>query len=90
MTANDHDHDHGSLRPRRATDFGLMGLGASVILLVWFAVANSTDVTISFWGFEGHTKVITVIALSAVLGGVAGFALGRRKSKSRVNDTTKR
>jgi len=80
------DHDASTLRPRRAADFGLIGLGAAVILLVWFAVANSTDVTISFWGFQGHTKVITVIVLCAALGGVVGFVLGRRTKKRKPKD----
>ena len=86
MAENIEEHEASPLRPRRAADFGLIGLGAAVILLVWFAVANSTDVTISFWGFEGHTKVITVIALCAGLGGVVGFVLGRRSKKPNKKD----
>jgi hypothetical protein len=53
---------------------------------VWFGVANSTDVTISFWGFHSHTKVITVIVLCAGLGGVVGFVLGRRSKKRTPKD----
>ena len=70
-------------RPRRLADVGLIGLGASAILLVWFAIANSNEVTISFWGIEGHTRLITVIVLCALLGGVVGFVLGRRNKRRR-------
>ncbi len=86
MKENNEAHQPKLRRPRRAADFGLMGLGAAVILLVWFAVANSTDVTISFWGYHNQTKVITVIVLSAALGGVVGFVLGRRSKKRQQKD----
>jgi len=86
MKENNETHQPKLHRPRRAADFGLMGLGAAVILLVWFAVANSTDVTISFWGYHNQTKVITVIVLSAALGGVVGFVLGRRSKKRQQKD----
>jgi hypothetical protein len=86
MAGNIDEHEASPLHPRRAADFGLIGLGAAVILLVWFGVANSTDVTISFWGFHSHTKVITVIVLCAGLGGVVGFVLGRRSKKRTPKD----
>jgi uncharacterized integral membrane protein len=81
MSENTNEHGNQRHRSRRVADLGLIGLGGAVILLVWFAVANSTEVTISFWGYHSHTKVITVILLCAVLGGVVGFVLGRRNKK---------
>ncbi len=69
------------LKKRR--DWGMLGLGAASVLLIWFALANTAEVTVSFWGYHGHTHVISVIVICAVLGGCAGFALGRRRNRDR-------
>ena len=68
-----------SMKKRR--DWGMLGLGAAVVLLIWFALANTAEVTVSFWGYHGHTHVISVIVICALLGGCAGFALGRQRRR---------
>ena len=39
-----------SMKKRR--DWGMLGLGAAVVLLIWFALANTAEVTVSFWGYH--------------------------------------
>ncbi len=49
-----------------------------MVLLVWFALANSTSVTVDYFGYHAHSRVITVIAVSALLGAIGGFLIGWR------------
>ena len=73
--------NQGSTAPKKRPDWGMLGLGVAVVLLIWFALANDSAVTVSFWGYHSHTHVITVIAICAVLGGCVGFVLGRRRTR---------
>jgi uncharacterized integral membrane protein len=49
----------------------------AVILLVIFAIANSRPVNVNFLFFTARARVVTVIVLSAVLGFVIGYYVGR-------------
>jgi uncharacterized integral membrane protein len=50
---------------------------AALAILVTFAVQNSQRVSVDFVLFDRHPRLIVVIAVSALLGFVIGFALGR-------------
>ncbi|MGH8988181.1 MAG: LapA family protein [Acidimicrobiales bacterium] len=54
------------LRPGR-----LVLLGVSVVVLVWFAVANLQDVRIRFWVSTSSAPLIVVIVISGFLGAAA-------------------
>jgi len=49
----------------------------AVILLVIFAIANSRRVDVNFLFFTARARVVTVIVLSAILGFVIGYYVGR-------------
>ena len=53
-----------------------------VILLVWFAVANTRKVRIDFWVFNRQAPLILVIVISCLLGAVITALIMRRKPKS--------
>ena len=59
----------------------LVVLGIAVILLVWFALANSARVEVDFIIFDRDARLIYVIIVSAVLGAIIG-ALVRRSRRS--------
>ena len=51
-------------------------------LLVAFGVANNDDVPVDWIITTTQTPLIVVIAVSAVLGAILGFAAGRRMRRS--------
>jgi uncharacterized integral membrane protein len=65
-------------RRRQAT---LVGIAIAVVLLVWFALANTRDVRIDFWVFDRQAPVILVIVISGLLGAVITALVMRRKYK---------
>jgi uncharacterized integral membrane protein len=50
-------------------------------LLVAFGVANHNDVPVDWIVGTTQTPLIVVIAVSAVLGAILGFAVGRRRRR---------
>ena len=67
-------------RRRQAT---LVGVGAAVVLLVWFALANLRDVRIDFWVFNRQAPLILVIVISGLLGALITALVMRRKPKEK-------
>ena len=65
-------------RRRQAT---LIGIGIAVVLLAWFALANTRNVRIDFWVFNRLAPVILVILISGLLGAVITGLIMRRKYK---------
>ncbi len=70
-------------RPDRRRDARLILLGVAAVLLVWFALANLQEVEIHFWVFTAHTSLITVVAITGVLGGLIGVQLVRHRRSTK-------
>ena len=70
----------GADRRRQAA---LVGVGAAVVLLVWFALGNLNRVSIEFWVFHRQAPLIIVILISGLLGSLITALLLRRKAKDR-------
>ena len=66
----------------RRRQFRLVGVAVGVILLVWFAVANTRKVRIDFWVFNRQAPLILVIVISGLLGALITALIMRRKPKS--------
>ena len=64
----------------------LIGVGAAVVLLVWFTLANLHDVKIDFWVIDRQAPLVLVILISGVLGALIGALLMRRKGKDKVRE----
>ena len=65
----------------RRHQFRLVGVAVGVILLVWFAVANTRKVRIDFWVFNRQAPLILVIVISGLLGALITALIMRRKPK---------
>jgi len=63
-------------------------VGALVIatVLVIFAVQNRNDVRVSFLFFHWDARVIYVIIVSALLGMLVAYLLGRRRRRVRRDE----
>ncbi|HEX3332933.1 MAG TPA: LapA family protein [Acidimicrobiales bacterium] len=66
-------------RRRQAT---LIGVGAGVVLLAWFAFANLNDVRIDFWLIHRQAPLIVVIVISGLLGALITALVMRRRTKA--------
>ena len=61
----------------------LIGVGAGVVLLAWFAIANLNDVRIDFWLVHRQAPLIVVIVISGLLGAlITALAMRRRGAKA--------
>ena len=60
----------------------LIGVAVGVILLVWFAVANTRRVRIDFWIFDRQAPLILVIVISGLLGALITALIMRRRPKA--------
>lgn len=76
--------DTGEPRPPRdrRRDTRLVMTGVAAVLLVWFALANLTKVSITFWVATARAPLIVVIVISGALG-AALVALVNRRSRRR-------
>lgn len=54
-----------------------------LVLLIVFVIRNSQRVSVDFILTKGHFRLIWVIVICSILGGIAGYALGRPPKKSR-------
>ena len=59
----------------------LIGIVVAVIVLGWFAVANTRRVQIDFWVFHRQAPLILVILISGLLGALIALLIMRRKPK---------
>jgi len=59
----------------------LVGVAVAVILLVWFALANTRKVQIDFWVFNRQAPLILVIVISGLLGALIGALIMRRRQR---------
>ena len=60
----------------------LIAIAVVVILLGWFAVANTRKVQIDFWVFHRQAPLILVILISGLLGALIALLIMRRKPKA--------
>lgn len=81
----------GQQRPHRDDQRGtnpkmIIGIVAAV-LFVWFILANSQEVDVTWWVFGTQTSLIVVILLSALLGAAITFFFTRiRRPRDRDRD----
>jgi uncharacterized integral membrane protein len=64
-------------RARQARVAKFIVVLAIVVVLIIFIVANANPVRVSYVFVTGHPRLIWVMLFCAVLGGVAGYLLGR-------------
>lgn len=58
-----------------------------ILLLIIFIVANAKAVPVSFVFGTGHPKLIWVMLACALLGGIAGYLIGRPSRHVRFHET---
>lgn len=63
--------------PRSGASPAWIGAGIGALLLLVFAVQNSERVDVDFLVFDAEVRVFSVIAVSALLGFVVGWLVGR-------------
>jgi uncharacterized integral membrane protein len=75
-------HDLQRARQARvARAFGALGIG---ILLIIFVIANSQQVKVDFVFFTRQPRLIWVMIACALLGGIAGYLIGRPGKQVRI------
>ena len=79
MSNDDHrspSRDSGGTNPR------VIAVIVAAVLFVWFILANSQEVEVTWWVFNTQTSLIVVILLSALLGaGITFFVMHRRNRR---------
>ncbi|HUA96491.1 MAG TPA: LapA family protein [Acidimicrobiales bacterium] len=77
--------DGGELRPPRdrRRDARLVMTGIAAVLLVWFALANLTKVSITFWVSTARAPLIVVILISGALGAAVALLISRSRRRRR-------
>jgi len=69
--------------PTRENQMRLIGALVIAAVLIVFAVQNRNDVRVSFLFFHWDARVIYVIIVSALLGMLVAYLLGRRRRRVR-------
>jgi uncharacterized integral membrane protein len=54
-----------------------------LVLLIVFVIRNSQRVSVDFIVTQGHFRLIWVIVICSILGGVVGYLLGRPPKRTR-------
>jgi uncharacterized integral membrane protein len=54
-----------------------------LVLLIVFVIRNSQRVSVDFIVTQGHFRLIWVIVICSILGGVVGYLLGRPPKRAR-------
>jgi uncharacterized integral membrane protein len=73
----DRQHYDQLRRARQARVARFIVILAIIVILIVFIVANAKPVRVSYVFVTGHPKLIWVMLFCAVLGGLAGYLLGR-------------
>jgi uncharacterized integral membrane protein len=69
-------------QPRdRRRDARLVSTGVAAALLVWFALANLTKVSITFWVATAQAPLIVVILISGALGAAISLLISRSRRR---------
>jgi uncharacterized integral membrane protein len=69
--------------PTRENQMRLIGASVIAAVLIIFAVQNRNDVRVSFLFFHWDARVIYLIIVSALLGMLVAYLLGRRRRRTR-------
>jgi len=72
--------------PSRENQMRLIGALVIAAVLIIFAVQNRNDVRVSFLFFHWDARVIYVIIVSALLGMLVAYLLGRRRRRVRRDE----
>lgn|GEM_PF-1168733 len=85
-TGRHEDADDGTRQERparrdRRRDARLVAGGLTLVLLVWFAVANLQEVRIRFWVTQTAAPLVVVVVISAMLGAGASALWTRRRRR---------
>lgn len=62
--------------------------GVAAVLLVWFALANLTKVSITFWVSTARAPLIVVILISGALGAAVALLVSRSRRRRRDEPST--
>jgi uncharacterized integral membrane protein len=76
------ESDGAGKKVDRRVQVRLVGVAVAVILLGWFALANTRKVQIDFWVFHRQAPLILVIAISGLLGALITALVMRRKPRA--------
>ena len=72
--------------PSRENQMRLIGALVVAAVLIIFAVQNRNDVRVSFLFFHWDARVIYLIIVSALLGMLVAYLLGRRRRRVRRDE----
>ena len=72
--------------PSRENQMRLIGALVVAAVLIIFAVQNRNDVRVSFLFFHWDARVIYLIIVSALLGMLLAYLLGRRRRRVRRDE----
>ena len=72
--------------PTRENQMRLIGALVIAAVLIIFAVQNRNDVRVSFLFFHWDARVIYLIIVSALLGMLLAYLLGRRRRRVRRDE----
>jgi uncharacterized integral membrane protein len=72
--------------PTRENQMRLIGALVIAAVLIIFAVQNRNDVRVSFLFFHWDARVIYLIIVSALLGMLLAYLLGRRRRRARRDE----
>ena len=72
--------------PTRENQMRLIGALVVAAVLIIFAVQNRNDVRVSFLFFHWDARVIYLIIVSALLGMLLAYLLGRRRRRVRRDE----
>ena len=75
------EHAEGEKTVDRRRQATMVAVGAAIVLLVWFAIANLSDVRIDFWLIHRQAPLIVVIVISGLLGALITALAMRRRTK---------
>jgi uncharacterized integral membrane protein len=73
----DRQHMDQLRKARQARVAKFLVILAIIVILAIFIVANAKPVRVSYVFVTGHPKLIWVMLFCAILGGLAGYLLGR-------------
>lgn len=86
----DRKHMRRISRQRQARVVKAVVVLTIVVLLIIFVIRNSEPAVVDFIFFTGNYRLIYVLIVMALLGGIAGYILGRPDRKTRLHEEDER
>jgi len=87
---DDSEHLRRLQRERRARVAKAIAILGIVVLLIVFVIRNSGRVLVDFVFFTREARLIWILLVTTVLGGIAGYLLGRPSKRVRLHDDPKK